>query len=71
MGSRDRTYAHENIIITIEPGPRLIWGYWGAAIRAIDSMWRVWDVIEMDFEILVETEGILGKGYMVSLDNEK
>ncbi|KAL8660690.1 MAG: hypothetical protein Q9202_006304 [Teloschistes flavicans] len=64
MGTKPRRYTDRGVIIEIEPGPRLMWGYWGTAIRAIDRFWGEWDAVEMEFAILVETEGVVGKGFV-------
>ena len=64
MGPHQRLYLHEGVILGVRPAPRLTWGYWGAAIRAISSMWKSWDVIELEFTIVVEEEGILGTGFL-------
>ena len=67
MGTKPRLYIHEDVILEIEPGPRLTWGYWGAAIRALNTMWGEWDVIQLEFAVLVESEGVLGRGYLASM----
>jgi hypothetical protein len=58
-------------MVGIIPQEGLTWGYWGAAIRAVDSMWRSWDVIELEFVIGVETKGVLGRGFLTSVDSER
>ncbi|KAL8775197.1 MAG: hypothetical protein Q9203_004002 [Teloschistes exilis] len=64
MGTHKRRYIDRGVMVEIEPGPRLTWGYWGAAITAIDRMWNEYDAVEMHFSIIVALEGIVGKGYI-------
>lgn len=71
MGVPQRTYGYGGVVLGINPYPRLTWGYWGAAIRAIDSMWKSWDVVELEFVIGVEEEGILGRGFLVRVGAEE
>lgn len=44
----------------------MTWGYWGAAIRSIDSMWKNWDMVELEFVVGVEVEGVVGRGFITS-----
>jgi len=34
-------------------------------------MWREWDVLELDFVVLVEDEGVLGRELLASGDGSK
>lgn len=70
IGVTERTYGHGGVVLGIEPAPRLTWGYWGAAIRALNSMWASWDAIELEFVIGVEEEGILGHGFLKTIYSE-
>lgn len=70
MGVPLRTYGYGSVMLGIKPNPRLTWGYWGAAIRALDSMWRSWDAIELEFVIGVQDEGVLGRGFVTSFSSE-
>ena len=67
MGPQQRVYADGSVILGIKPGPELTWGYWGATIRAIASMWKSWDTIELEFVIGVEEEGVLGTGFLTTI----
>lgn len=67
MGQSQRVYGYGSVVLGVKPGPGLTWGYWGAAIRAVDSMWRSWDAIELDFVIGVEDEGVLGTGFLTTV----
>ncbi|KAL9579657.1 MAG: hypothetical protein Q9212_004984 [Teloschistes hypoglaucus] len=64
MGDHKRRYVDRGVIVEIDPTPRLTWGYWGAAITAIDGMWNEYDAVEMHFSIILALEGIVGKGYI-------
>lgn len=67
MGVGLRLYPYEGVLSGIQPGPDLTWGYWGAAVRAIASMWNSWDVIELEFVIGVEHEGVVGRGFLTTV----
>ena len=67
MGTKQRLYIHEDVVLGIDPGPTMTWGYWGVAIRALDKMWRDWDVVELEFAIVVERDGLIGTGFLSSL----
>lgn len=66
MGTKQRLYAHGDVVIGIKPEENMTWGYWGAAIRSIDSMWKSWDVVELEFVVGVEVEGVVGRGFITS-----
>jgi len=34
-------------------------------------MWREWDVLELDFVVLVEDEGVLERGFLASNDGSE
>lgn len=70
VGVAQRTYEYDGVVLGLIPNPRLTWGYWGATIRAIDSMWRSWDVVELEFVIGVQEEGILGRGFLTTVSSE-
>jgi len=70
MGVPQRTYGYDSVVLGIKPDPRLTWGYWGAAIRAINLMWRSWDVIELEFVIGVQEEGVLGRGFLTTVSSD-
>lgn len=67
MGTTERVYIYEDVAIGIDPGPQLLWGYWGEAIRALNWMWMDWDIIQLDFWIVVEHKGVLGRGFVHSV----
>lgn len=68
MGPRLRSYESGGVILGVKPTEELTWGYWGATIRAIDSMWQAWDVIVLEFVIGVEVEGVLGRGFLTNAE---
>ena len=67
MNDRRRLWGYGGVVVGIDPEPNMTWGYWGAALRAISSMWQSWDIIELDFVIDVENVGEMGTGFLVKL----
>ncbi|KAL6713247.1 hypothetical protein ACLMJK_009368 [Lecanora helva] len=68
MGPRQRVYEYGGVVLGIKPDQGLTWGYWGAAIRAIDSMWKSWDVVGLEFVIGVQEVGVVGRGFLKGVD---
>ena len=67
MGDRRRLWGYGGVVLSLDPRPGMTWGYWGALIRAFNSMWTSWDIIALDFVIDVEDEGELASGFLAKL----
>lgn len=62
-----REYAWGTVELTMTPGETMRWWEWSFASRSIFAWMRVYDAVDMNFDVVLDGVGIVGTGRMADV----